>query len=47
VTVPFSYLGELPADLEVGVPQLQVSLEAFDRPIPEAAEKQNGGGQAG
>jgi len=34
VTVPFSYLGELPAGLH-GVPQLQVSLEASDSPVPE------------
>lgn len=27
------------------VRQLQVYLEAFDRPIPEAAEKQNVGGE--
>jgi hypothetical protein len=33
VTVPFSYLGDLPADL-CGVPQLAVSLEAYERPIP-------------
>jgi hypothetical protein len=32
VTVPFSYLGELPADLH-GVPQLEVSLEAYERAI--------------
>jgi hypothetical protein len=32
VTVPFSYLGHLPADLQ-GVPQLEVPLEAYERPI--------------
>jgi hypothetical protein len=32
VTVPFSFLGELPADLHA-VPQLEVSLEAYERTI--------------
>src|SRR5208282_2508338 len=35
VTVPFSYIGELPVELEGGVPQLQVQLEAFDRITPD------------
>jgi len=30
VTIPYSYLGELPSELK-GVPQLEVSLEAYDR----------------
>jgi hypothetical protein len=42
VTVPFSFVGELPVDLQDDVRQLQVSLEAFDGPIPEVAEKQIG-----
>jgi hypothetical protein len=32
VTVPFFYLGELPAELHSG-PQLEVVLEAYERPI--------------
>jgi hypothetical protein len=32
VTVQFSYLGELPAELD-GIPPLSVSLEAFERPV--------------
>jgi hypothetical protein len=44
VTVPFFYLGELPAELS-GSPQLSVCLEAYAKPVtPEAAdgEQQDG-----
>jgi len=41
VTVPFSFLGELPAEMQGDVRQLQVNLEAFDRPIPEVVDKKN------
>ncbi|HEX4426985.1 MAG TPA: hypothetical protein VH079_16425, partial [Terriglobales bacterium] len=39
VTVPFAFLGELPATLQGELRQLHISLEAFDRPTPEVAEK--------
>jgi hypothetical protein len=46
VTVPFSYLGELPKEL-ASVPQLEIILEAYNKPVslgPPAdilADKQN------
>jgi hypothetical protein len=43
VTVPFSFLGELPAEMQGDVRQLQVNSEAFDRPIPEVVGKQSEG----
>jgi hypothetical protein len=32
VTVPFFYLGEVPAEVR-GLPQLEIVLEAYDRPV--------------
>jgi len=39
VSVPHSYLGDLPAELEKA-PQLQISIEAYDRPAPAAAARE-------
>jgi len=38
VTVPHSYLGELPPELK-GVPQLEVGIVAQDPPAPAMEEK--------
>jgi aspartyl-tRNA synthetase len=46
VTIPSTYLGELPAELQGDVRQLQVSLEAFERPIPEVDMQNDSGSQS-
>jgi hypothetical protein len=36
VTVPFHYLGDLPAEVR-GAPQLQVCLEAYEKPVSQSS----------